>query len=140
MKKTSVLFFVVLASMTMLFAHAPLLLVEDNGDGTIYIEGGFSNGEDAEGMPIIVVKNVPYNGPDETFKGKLIIFKCNLLEGASIIIPKPATKRYEVYFNGGEGHVKGVQGPALKKNEIKAWEKVIDEFDFGDWEDFMLEK
>ena len=30
------------------FAHAPLLSVDDNKDGTIYIEAGFSNGEKAE--------------------------------------------------------------------------------------------
>ena len=33
---------------SMVFAHAPLLSVDDNKDGTIYIEAGFSNGEKAD--------------------------------------------------------------------------------------------
>ena len=36
----------------MLFAHSPLLTVEDNGDGTIYVQGGFSNGASAAGVKL----------------------------------------------------------------------------------------
>ena len=53
------------------FAHAPLLSVDDNNDGTIYIEAGFSNGEKAEGMEFIIVKDKPYNGPEDTYEGKI---------------------------------------------------------------------
>ena len=41
---------------SVIFAHAPLLSVDDNKDGTIYIEAGFSNGEKADGMELIIVK------------------------------------------------------------------------------------
>ena len=45
---------------SMVFAHAPLLSVDDNKDGTIYIEAGFSNGEKADGLELIIVKDKPY--------------------------------------------------------------------------------
>ena len=77
MKKFLVLIIGVLMSVAV-FAHAPLISVDDNGDGTVYIEGGFSNGASAEGVEIIVVKDKAYNGPEETFKGKEPINKyCN---------------------------------------------------------------
>ena len=74
MKKFLVLVIGVLMSVVA-FAHAPLISVDDNGDGTVYIEGGFSNGASGEGVEIIIVKDKAYNGPEETFKGKEIIYK-----------------------------------------------------------------
>ena len=74
MKKFLVLVIGVLMSVVV-FAHAPLISVDDNGDGTVYIEGGFSNGASAEGVEIIIVKDKAYNGPEESFKGKEIIYK-----------------------------------------------------------------
>lgn len=123
-----------------LFAHAPLLSVDDNMDGTIYIEGGFSNGASAAGIEIIIVKDKPYNGPEETFKGKEIIFKSTLGEDNSLTVPKPATDKYEVYFNAGEGHTVTKKGVALNKEEQDQWEKAIKEYNFGDWKETMLEK
>jgi len=37
------------------FAHTPMLYVEDYGDGTIYLEGGYSDGSSAskQGMTIL---------------------------------------------------------------------------------------
>lgn len=125
---------------TMIFAHAPLLSVDDNGDGTVYIEGGFSNGASASGVEIIVVKDRAYNGPEETFKGKEVVFKSKLGEDNSLTIPKPATDKYEIYFNAGEGHIIGKKGPVLTETEKAAWEKAISEFDFGDWKETMTEK
>lgn len=121
-------------------AHAPLVSVDDNGDGTIYMEGGFSNGASAAGIPVIIVKDAPYNGPEETFKGKEILYEGKFGEDNSITLPKPATPKYEVYFNAGEGHIVGKKGPALTEAEQEAWKKAVDAFDFGDWKDYMLEK
>lgn len=139
MKKIFIFLMTTLLSIS-LFAHAPLLSVDDNGDGTIYIEGGFSNGASASGVEIIVVKDKAYNGPEETFKGKEIIFKGKIGSDNSLTIPKPATNKYEIYFNAGEGHIVGKKGPALKENEKSAWEKATAEFDFGDWKETMTEK
>ena len=38
-------------------AHTPLLSVEDNEDGTIYLEGGFSDGSSAAGVTILMVED-----------------------------------------------------------------------------------
>jgi len=118
MKKFLVLIMGVLMSVVV-FAHSPLISVDDNGDGTVYIEGGFSNGASAEGVEIIIVKDKAYNGPEESFKGKEIIYKGKLDAKNSLTIPKPATEKYEVYFN---------------------WDKATASFDFGEWKDLMLEK
>lgn len=139
MKKFLVLVMGILMSVVM-FAHAPLLSVDDNGDGTIYVEGGFSNGAAAAGIEFIIVKDKAYNGPEETFKGKEVIYKGNFGEDNSVTIPKPATEKYEVYFNAGEGHVVGKKGPALTEAEKEAWDKASKEFDFGDWEKTMTTK
>lgn len=139
MKKLLALLIGIIVSIT-LFAHAPLLSVDDNADGTIYIEGGFSNGASAEGVEVIIVKDKPYNGPEETFKGKEIIFKGILGNDSSLTIPKPATEKYEVHFNAGEGHVASKKGPALTANEQAQWEKVVADYNFGDWKETMTEK
>ena len=132
MKKFLVLVIGVLMSV-IAFAHAPLISVDDNGDGTVYIEGGFSNGASGEGVEIIIVKDKAYNGPEETFKGKLDA-------KGSITMPKPATEKYEVYFNAGEGHVASKKGPALTAAEKANWDKATASFDFGEWKELMLEK
>ena len=139
MKKFLVLIIGVLMSVAA-FAHAPLISVDDNGDGTVYIEGGFSNGASGEGVEIIIVKDKAYNGPEETFKGKEIIYKGKLDAKGSITMPKPATEKYEVYFNAGEGHVASKKGPALTAAEKANWDKATASFDFGEWKELMLEK
>jgi len=58
----------------------------------------------------------------------------------SLTIPKPATEKYEVYFNAGEGHVVSKKGPALTAAEKANWDKATASFDFGEWKDLMLEK
>ena len=139
MKKSLVLIGSILLAAN-LFAHSPLISVDDNGDGTVYIEGGFSNGALAEGVEIIIVKDKAYNGPEESFKGKEIIYKGKLDAKNSLTIPKPATEKYEVYFNAGEGHVASKKGPALTAAEKANWDKATASFDFGEWKDLMLEK
>lgn len=38
-------------------AHTPMLYVEDYGDGTIFLEGGFSDGSSAAGVEILLVED-----------------------------------------------------------------------------------
>nr|WP_314531487.1 hypothetical protein [uncultured Fusobacterium sp.] len=139
MKKFLVLVMGVLMS-ALVYAHAPLISIDDNGDGTIYIEGGFSNGSAAEGVEIIVVKDKAYNGPEESFKGKEVLYKGKLDAKNSLTMPKPATDKYEVYFNAGEGHVVGKKGPALTDAEKANWDKAVAAYDFGEWKELILEK
>ncbi len=58
----------------------------------------------------------------------------------SLTLPKPATDKYEVYFNAGEGHVIGKKGPALTAGEKAKWDKATASFDFGEWKELMMEK
>lgn len=94
----------------------------------------------AAGAGIIVVKDKAYNGPEETFKGKEIIYKGKLDAKNSLTLPKPATDKYEVYFNAGEGHIIGKKGPALTAGEKAKWDKATASFDFGEWKELMMEK
>ncbi|MEA1885394.1 MAG: hypothetical protein U9N62_12900 [Thermotogota bacterium] len=45
-----ILFVLLVLMNSVLLAHTPLLLVEDNGDGTLYAEAGFSDGSGGQGM------------------------------------------------------------------------------------------
>ena len=123
------------------FAHAPLLSVDDNNDGTIYIEAGFSNGEKAEGMEFLIVKDKPYNGPEDTYEGKMIIFKGKFDEKSSVTILKPLTPKYEIVFNGGVAHIITKKGPKLEENEGPEWKKKLEKDDYlKEWKDKMSQK
>ena len=123
------------------FAHAPLLSVDDNNDGTIYIEAGFSNGEKAEGMEFLIVKDKPYNGPEDTYEGKMIIFKGKFDKKSSAVILKPLTPKYEVIFNGGEAHIITKKGPKLEENEIPDWKEKVEKADYlNEWKEKMIQK
>lgn len=138
--KKLIIFMINMIFAAAVYAHAPLISVDDNNDGTIYIEAGFSNGDSAEGIDCIIVKNAPYNGPEDTFKEKMIIFKKPFGADNTLTVPKPLTEKYEVYFNGGGGHVIGKKGPALKENEKQSWKEKSEAFDYGEWKEFMTEK
>ncbi len=74
-------------------AHTPLFSCFDNGDGTIFCEGGFSDGSTAVGVPIIV-KNA--SGEE--------ILRTKLSGNSDIEMEKPKGD-YSVAFDAGEGHV-----------------------------------
>lgn len=140
MKKLLVMFLTMLTSM-LVFAHAPLLDVTDNNDGYLYIEGGYSNGEDATGTEIWVVENKNYNGSEEVYNGKLVIFHGYLEKGAQLKLPKPKISKYIVVFDGGPGHELEKKGPKLTKDEMAAWEKAIaTDTKLGKWKDKWLGK
>lgn len=48
---------VLVLSATTAYAHTPMLYVEDMRDGTIYLEGGFSDGSSAAGVKIYLVED-----------------------------------------------------------------------------------
>ena len=83
-------------------AHTPLFSCWDNGDGTISCEGGFSDGESAEGTPIRVT-----NEKEE------VVFEGKLDEQGELTFPKPEGV-FSVTFDGGPGHT-----ITLKDSEIK---------------------
>lgn len=77
-----------------LFAHTPLLSIEGTGDGSLYIEGGFSNGASAAGVKLYL-KN------KETGE---VLWDGVFPENSSITLPIPNVP-YTVTFDGGPGHI-----------------------------------
>ena len=87
-------------------AHTPLLSVEDNEDGTIYVEAGFSDSSGATGMPCRLED-----------KDGNVLWEGRFDEYSSLTIEKPDVVPYYVVFDGGPGHVVKKQGPALTPAE-----------------------
>ena len=91
-------------------AHTPLLYIEDNEDGTIYIEGGFSDGSSAAG---IAVRIEDADG-NTLWEGTLDPF------GSVESAPIPDVRPYYVLFDAGPGHVvtkEGIYPPAALNSE-----------------------
>lgn len=87
-------------------AHSPILLVEDNEDGTILVMAGFSNGNMAEGKPIQLKSQA---------SGE-VLWEGTLDEKSELLCPKQ-TEAYSVFFNGGAGHAIEKNGPMLADGE-----------------------
>lgn len=76
------------------FAHTPLLTVEDNGDGTIFVQGGFSNGASAGGVKVYLTSVAT---GEKLWEG---VFPD--IGELDIQIPN---EPYTVTFDAGPGHV-----------------------------------
>jgi hypothetical protein len=96
MKKILFLAFLVLP--VALWAHTPLLVVEDNGDGTLYIEAGFSNGASAAGTDVLLKS---LDG-EVLWQGKM---SEDYLEVEMPSVP------YTVTLDAGPGHIVTKDGP-----------------------------
>lgn len=108
-----------------LWAHTPLLYVDDNKDGTISIECGFSNGASASGLSVLLVEDKPYDGPGKKWEGRRILFVGTLDAVGCLEIVKPKAEKYLVVFDGGPGHVAKMKGPSLKEDEKSEWESSL---------------
>jgi hypothetical protein len=101
-------------------AHTPLLSVEDNEDGTIYLEGGFSDGSSGAGVTILLVENEPHEGelPEskELYNEKLVLLRTKLDEYGELTLDKPEVP-YFIVFDAGPGHVVEKEGPPLTEEE-----------------------
>lgn len=99
-------------------AHTPLLSIEDNEDGTIWLEGGFSDGSSGAGVKILIVEDKPYKGSKkvELYKGKRILKKTKMDKNGELTIDKPKGA-YLVILDAGPGHVVEKKGPLLKAGE-----------------------
>ncbi len=85
------------------FAHSPLLIIEDSDDEFVYVKAGFSNGQDASGMQLYIKSKF-----DNRIIEKLKFPKTSQLQ---IKIPK---EPYYMTFDGGPGHKVSKNGPAPK--------------------------
>ncbi|SFL87354.1 hypothetical protein [Halanaerobium salsuginis] len=139
MYKSKLVFLLVLLSLAVLaqpvLAHTPILYVEDYHDGTIYVQGGFSDGSSASGTDIYLLENKEFTGDTAardqylamigeevpagdpaTFEEKLVIYKTQLDDFSEAIIAKPAAD-YQVVFYAGPGHEVVEDGPVLTDSE-----------------------
>ena len=105
-------------------AHKPLFSVDDNEDGTVSLEGGFSTGASAVGVKIYVVEDKKYSGKEETFEGKRILFKGKLDDDSCLTFIKPDVSKYLIYFDAGPGHIVSKKGPKLTDEEREEWLKL----------------
>ncbi len=101
MKKFLTIFTVILFAVTGAFAHGVLLMVEDNGDGTIFIEAGLSTGGGADGAEVIL---------KEKATGRPILTQKYPEEGA-LTVEQPKVP-YTVTVRLSEGHEVTKNGPA----------------------------
>lgn len=90
-------------------AHKPLLAVEDNRDGTIYIEAGFSDGSSAAGHKILI---------KDKQSGKTLS-QHRVGEDGTLEIKKPSVK-YTVTLDAGVGHIITQDGPPPDAAQAKA--------------------
>ena len=93
-------------SVSLAEAHKPLMAVEDNNDGTIYLEAGFSDGSSAAGHKIVL---------KEEKTGK-VISEHKVGEDGTLEVDKPKVP-YTVTLDAGEGHVVTVDGPPPAASE-----------------------
>ena len=99
-RKVCVAVLCVFASAVVLYAHTPLLTVEDNGDGTIFVQGGFSNGASAGGVKLYL--------KDAATGEKLYDGVFPDIGETNLDIPSVP---YTVTFDAGPGHIVVKDGP-----------------------------
>lgn len=84
------------------FAHTPILLCWDNGDGTVTCEGGFSDGSSAKGVEMRV--------EDEN---KKVLIKGVMDKNNEFTFKKPDCP-FIVVFDAGPGHIIKIKSSKIK--------------------------
>ncbi|ADC63172.1 hypothetical protein [Allochromatium vinosum] len=79
-------------------AHTPLCSCYDNGDGTVFCEGGFSDGSSASGVKMRVLD-----------AGGNLIHEGVMSENSEFEFDKPEGD-YRVVFEAGPGHEITIEG------------------------------
>lgn len=142
MKKTLTVISMILLTSLALSAHTPMIYVEDNYDGTIIAEAGFSNGASAADMKVIIVEDKKYRGSEKSFNNKRVLFEGQFDEMGVAELIKPSATRYLVIFDGGPGHIASIKGPTLEDDEKEDWLAAIEASaaELGVWKDYLLGK
>lgn len=123
MLKNFITLIILILSLT-IHAHKALLLVEDNGDGTIYIEAGISTGGNAAGNMIYIT---------EIESGKPI-WQGPVPDSGNFDLPIPS-KPFLVTLDMGKGHKITKRGPLNLEIEKKQkhWSDDISEAKISDF-------
>ncbi len=102
MRKYFYIFTVIFLSIILspLSAHTPLMMIEDNEDGTLTVEGGFSTSAGAAGVNFYVKTKL---------EGKVLVQQ--KFPETSIIEVKIPQEPYYLVFDGGPGHKVVKDGP-----------------------------
>ena len=106
-KKFVCFMFIFLFVPELAWGHKPLLLVEENDEGGILIETGFSTGESGAGFQVYL---------KEKATGR-ILEEFTVPEGGAFEIPMPAFP-YTMTFDAGEGHVVTKEGPFSTESSL----------------------
>ncbi|HRW35563.1 MAG TPA: hypothetical protein P5107_10970 [Thermotogota bacterium] len=101
--------FLLIFTTCILLAHTPLLLVEDNCDGTLYAEAGFSDGSGAQGMTCRL--------EDENAK---VLWEGKFDEFNSVEVAIPDCPKYYVVLDAGPGHIVKKEGPVKSAKKVEA--------------------
>jgi len=82
------------------FAHRTLLMVDDNGDGTIYIEAGLSSGGSAAGATVTLTDRATGRP----------LWQGEISEDGTVTTDRPDAP-YSVTLSMGDGHAVTQKGP-----------------------------
>ena len=88
-------------------ARTPLLYVEDNADGTIFVKATLFEGASTAGMPCRLED-----------KDGNVLWQGNFDQYGTLTVKKPDVDPYYIVFDAGAGYVVKEQGPKLS-----SWEK-----------------
>lgn len=91
---------------TLAWAHSPILLIEDNHNGTMTVTGGFSTGQMGAG------RSIQLRDRDS----EKVLWQGTLNGQGELVCPKQATP-YTVFFDGGPGHTLQKPGLVLAQGE-----------------------
>lgn len=101
MKHIIALAFFLLTAFSSAFAHTPLMICYNNGDGTITCEGGFSDGSSASGVKMTVLSD----------SGRVLI-SGEMNENATFTFPIPKGN-FKTIFDAGQGHSVEIRGSEI---------------------------
>ncbi len=99
-KRLLIVVFMAAVVVSGVFAHTPILYIEDNGDGTVFVQGGFSNGSSAAGVAIYV----------KSIKTGKTLWEGELPDISEMDLDIPG-EPYTITFDAGPGHVVTKEGP-----------------------------
>lgn len=106
------------------YAHTPILYVEDLKDGTVYLEGGFSDGSSAAGVKIYLVE-------DSVFKGNTLV-RDKYLEAVFANAPNEKVAYLEKLDSKTDVHAKGFTysdlAPELFEKKLIIFQSQLDKY------------